>query len=195
MLRRLLLVVLAMIVVATTVAAAAARPEDAKRAADRAAPQSHAPIDAPTQDNFGQRIGNHLGNPAAGQVVIQGWIRQTYDPQGLPTSVTAYGQAIRVHRAVRVSLRTVLHTRGGSVDDNATHDPVNSGNIGNPRIFSVHGPSISAVLFDGVPQFCFAWTEVLYSVRWDDNSVSNGSFSVPSDLWNDNCYFATPPAG
>jgi hypothetical protein len=189
-----LLVIL--VLAATMLAVSAfAGPDDARRAATTrraVAPQNHAPIDTPTRDNFGQVVANHLGNPAAGQVVIQGWIRQTYDAQGLPAGITGYGQATRLYRVVRVSIRTVLHTRGGSIDDNATHDPVNSGNIGNPRIFSVHGPSISAGLFDGVPQFCTAWVEVLYSVRWDDGSLSSGrSFVVPSDLWNDNCYFIT----
>jgi hypothetical protein len=175
-----------------------AGPDEARRAGatrQAVAPESHAPVDAPTLDNFGQVVANHFGNPAAGQVVIQGWIRQTYDSEGLPSGITGYGQATRLHRATRVQLRTVLRTRGGSIDDNATHAPTNSGSIGNPRIFSVHGPSIAAGLFDGVTQFCTAWVEVLYSVRWDDGTLSSGrSFVVPSDLWNDNCYFITPPA-
>ncbi len=43
----------------------------------------------------------------------------------------------------------------------------------------------------GDPKFCTAWTEVVYSIRWNDDTLTaNKVFVVPSDLWNDNCYFA-----
>jgi hypothetical protein len=160
-----------------------------------ARPSTHVPCDTPSRDNVGSLVANHFGNPALGRVALDTWIRQTYDPETcLPSGVTGQGRGFRAYRVARISLQVILHTRGGTGDDNATHDPVNSGSIGNPYVFTVSSPSISAGLFDGQPQFCFAWTELRWGVRWDDGYLSTGTLTAPSDLWNDNCYFVAAGA-
>jgi hypothetical protein len=149
------------------------------------APQSHAALTNPSNDIARTLVVNH-GTAAAGQAVIQGWNRQTYDDQGLPSGVTGVGQGIRLFNVKRIA--------GGTNDDTAIGPLVNSGNIGNPRTFQANGPSISAG-FGGqaVPQFCESWWEVRYQVRWSDNVLTTGSLLAYADLWNDNCYFIQAP--
>jgi hypothetical protein len=183
------------LVVALAGPTAANVPDGAEQAAKirrQLAPQSHVPCTNPTRDNFGTLVRNHFGNPGAGQAVIDSWILQRYGETCFPDSVQGQARGIRLYRVARIALRVVLHTRGGTTDADATADAVNSGNIGNPRLFTVVSPSISAgfpMEEPSIPQFCQAWTEAVYNIRWDDGTLSTGTFTVPSDLWNDNCYF------
>jgi hypothetical protein len=169
----------------------AAAPAIADQPKKEAAAESHVPFDVPTRDNFDQLVYNHFGNPSAGQAVIDTWIRQTYSDLDLPLTAQGFGQAIRLHNVKRIAIRVILHTRGGSIDDDATGPNVNSGNIGNPRLFTATSPTISSG-FGGEPvtQFCTAWTEVRFAIRWtDDTLTSDRALIADSDLWNDNCYF------
>jgi hypothetical protein len=189
----LLAAALAVLVVAV---GAAAGPDEARQAGQvrrQLAPQSHAALTNPSNDIARTLVVNH-GTAAAGQAVIQGWNRQTYDDQGLPSGVTGVGQGIRLFNVRRIAIQVVLRTAGGTRDDTAIGPLVNSGNIGNPRTFQANSPSISAG-FGGqaVPQFCESWWEVRYQVRWSDNVLTTGSLLAYADLWNDNCYFIQAP--
>ena len=180
---------LAVLVVAV---GAAAGPDEARQAGQvrrQLAPQSHAGLTNPSNDIARTLVVNH-GTAAAGQAVIQGWNRQTYDDQGLPAGVTGVGQGIRLFNVKRIAIQVVLRTAGGTRDDTAIGPLVNSGDIGNPRIFQANSPSISAG-FGGqaIPQFCESWWEVRYQVRWSDDVLTTGSLLAYADLWNDNCYF------
>jgi hypothetical protein len=166
---------LAVLVVAV---GAAAGPDEARQAGQvrrQLAPQSHAALTNPSNDIARTLVVNH-GTAAAGQAVIQGWNRQTYDDQGLPSGVTGVGQGIRLFNVKRIG------------------PLVNSGDIGNPRTFQAFSPSISAG-FGGqaIPQFCESWWEVRYQVRWSDDVLTTGSLLAYADLWNDNCYFIQAP--
>jgi len=195
--RPTLLLVFALAVVAGLLAVPAlAGPDTARQAGQvrrQLAPQSHVGIDAPSNDIARTLVLNH-GTAAAGQAVIQGWNRQTYDAQGLPSGVTAVGQGIRLFNVRRIAIQVVLRTAGGTNDDTAIGPLVNSGNIGNPRTFQANSPSISAG-FGGqaIPQYCESWWEVRYQVRWSDNVLTTGSLLAFADLWNDNCYFIQAP--
>ena len=184
---------LAVLVVAV---GAAAGPDEARQAGQvrrQLAPQSHAGLTNPSNDIARTLVVNH-GTAAAGQAVIQGWNRQTYDDQGLPSGVTAVGQGIRLFNVKRIAIQVVLRTAGGTRDDTAIGPLVNSGDIGNPRTFQAFSPSISAG-FGGqaIPQFCESWWEVRYQVRWSDDVLTTGSLLAYADLWNDNCYFIQAP--
>jgi hypothetical protein len=175
---------------------AAAGPDEARQAGQvrrQLAPQSHAGLTNPSNDIARTLVVNH-GTAAAGQAVIQGWNRQTYDDQGLPSGVTGVGQGIRLFNVKRIAIQVVLRTAGGTRDDTAIGPLVNSGNIGNPRTFQANSPSISAGLGgQAVPQFCESWWEVRYQVRWSDDVLTTGSLLAYADLWNDNCYFIQAP--
>jgi hypothetical protein len=175
---------------------AAAGPDEARHAGQvrrQLAPQSHAGLTNPSNDIARTLVVNH-GTAAAGQAVIQGWNRQTYDDQGLPSGVTGVGQGIRLFNVKRIAIQVVLRTAGGTRDDTAIGPLVNSGDIGNPRTFQAFSPSISAG-FGGqaIPQFCESWWEVRYQVRWSDDVLTTGSLLAYADLWNDNCYFIQAP--
>jgi hypothetical protein len=191
---RLPFLVLAVGLVAGLVAVPALADRDDARQAGQVrqqlAPQGHAPLTNPTNDIARTLVVNHNGNPAAGQAVIQGWNRQTYDDQALPAGVTAFGQATRLHLVKRIAISVVLRTAGGTNDDTAIGPWRNSGNLGNPRIFQAWSPSISAG-FGGqpTPQFCVSWWEVRYQIRWANDDFTQGSLLAQADLWNDNCYF------
>jgi hypothetical protein len=189
----LLAAALAVLVVAV---GAAAGPDEARQAGQvrrQLAPQSHAGLTNPSNDIARTLVVNH-GTAAAGQAVIQGWNRQTYDDQGLPSGVTGVGQGIRLFNVKRIAIQVVLRTAGGTRDDTAIGPLVNSGDIGNPRTFQAFSPSISAG-FGGqaIPQFCESWWEVRYQVRWSDDVLTTGSLLAYADLWNDNCYFIQAP--
>lgn len=189
----LLAAALAVLVVAV---GAAAGPDEARQAGQvrrQLAPQSHAALTNPSNDIARTLVVNH-GTAAAGQAVIQGWNRQTYDDQGLPSGVTGVGQGIRLFNVKRIAIQVVLRTAGGTRDDTAIGPLVNSGDIGNPRTFQAFSPSISAG-FGGqaIPQFCESWWEVRYQVRWSDDVLTTGSLLAYADLWNDNCYFIQAP--
>jgi len=174
-------------------------PEDAERAGrvrSALAAQTHAPFGAPSLDNFGTTTYLHFGSPSAGQAVIEGWIRQAYSDLGLPLSNQGQCRGIRLLNVRRLAIRCILHTRGGTRDDDATSATVNSADVGNPLSLRVNSPSITANSGGDPagPQFCESWTEVRYAIRWTDDTLSSGkTFSVPSDLWNDNCYFLEAP--
>jgi hypothetical protein len=109
----------------------------------------------------------------------------------LPQAVTGQARAIRLYKVKRIAIRVVLHTRG-TINDDATSATVNSATIGNPRLFTISSPSITAN--STPPQFCEAWTEVFYSIRWADDTLTSGrSLRAGSDLWNDNCFFTPEP--
>ena len=189
----LLAAALAVLVVAV---GAAAGPDEARQAGQvrrQLAPQSHAGLTNPSNDIARTLVVNH-GTAAAGQALIQGWNRQTYDDQGLPSGVTGVGQGIRLFNVKRIAIQVVLRTAGGTRDDTAIGPLVNSGDIGNPRTFQAFSPSISAG-FGGqaIPQFCESWWEVRYQVRWSDDVLTTGSLLAYADLWNDNCYFIQAP--
>ena len=176
---------------------AAAGPDEARQAGQvrrQLAPQSHAALTNPSNDITRTLVVNHNGSPAAGQAVIQGWNRQTYDDQGLPAGVTAFGQAARLFNVKRIAIQVILRTAGGTRDDTAIGPWRNSGDIGNPRIFQANSPSISAG-FGGaaVPQFCESWWQVNYQIRWGNDDFTQGSLLAFADLWNDNCYFIQAP--
>jgi hypothetical protein len=194
--RKLVLLFAAALAVLVLAAGAAAGPDEARQAGQvrrQLAPQSHAGLTNPSNDIARTLVLNH-GTAAAGQAVIQGWNRQTYDDQGLPSGVTAVGQGIRLFNVRRIAIQVVLRTAGGTRDDTAIGPLVNSGNIGNPRTFQAFSPSISAG-FGGqaIPQFCESWWEVRYQVRWSDDVLSTGTLTAFADLWNDNCYFIEAP--
>jgi hypothetical protein len=183
-------VIVALIGAVALIAPAVASPQSDATDEKAAAPQSHVALDAPTRDNFSTLTYNHFGNPSAGQAVLDTWIRQTYDPDTLlPQAVTGQARAITLYRVKRIAFRVVLHTSGGTTDDNATSATFNTNGA---RQLTISSPSITAN--SQPPQFCEAWTEVFYAIRWADDTLTNGkSFLASSDLWNDNCYFTPEP--
>ncbi len=194
---RLPFLVLAVGLVVGLLAGPALADRDAARQAGQVrrqlAPESHAGLTNPSNDIARTLVVDH-GTAAAGQAVIQGWNRQTYDDQGLPSGVTAVGQAARLFNVKRIAISVVLRTAGGTRDDTAIGPWRNSGDLGNPRIFQAFSPSISAG-FGGqaIPQFCESWWEVRYQIRWADDAFTQGSLPAYADLWNDNCYFIQAP--
>jgi hypothetical protein len=162
---------------------AAASPPDQQAAAVAVV---EPPFDGPARDNFVTLTYFHFGQPAAGQVVIQGWIRTPKSDLGLPTSDQAGCQAIRLLKVSRVALRCLLHTRGGTSNDDATSLTVNSADVGNPLTLRIASPSITA---NGpTPQFCRSWVEVRWAARWPDGTLTSGKSLQPeTTLPNPNC--------
>lgn len=105
-------------------------PGSGRRSNPRGGPMR--PLTNPSNDITRTLVVNHNGSPAAGQAVIQGWNRQTYDDQGLPTGVTAFGQATRLYLVKRIAISAVLRTAGGTRDDTAIGPWRNSGDLGDP---------------------------------------------------------------
>lgn len=184
--------IVALIGAVALIAPAIALPQSDATHQKAAVPQTHVAPDVPTRDNFTTLTYNHFGSPSAGQAVFDTWIRQTYNPDSLlPQAVTGQARAIRLYKVKRIAIRVVLHTRG-TINDDATSATVNSATIGNPRLFTISSPSITAN--STPPQFCEAWTEVFYSIRWADDTLTSGrSLRAGSDLWNDNCFFTPEP--
>ena len=184
--------IVALIGAVALIAPAIASPQSDATHQKAAVPQTHVAPDVPTRDNFTTLTYNHFGSPSAGQAVFDTWIRQTYNPDSLlPQAVTGQARAIRLYKVKRIAIRVVLHTRG-TINDDATSATVNSATIGNPRLFTISSPSITAN--STPPQFCEAWTEVFYSIRWADDTLTSGrSLRAGSDLWNDNCFFTPEP--
>jgi hypothetical protein len=186
-------VIVALVGAVALIAPAVASPQSDATDQKAAVPQSHVALDVPSRDNFTTLTYNHFGSPSAGQAVFDTWIRQTYNPNTLlPQAITGQARATRLYKVKRIAIRVVLHTREGTTDDDATSATVNSANVGNPRLFTISSPSITAN--SEPPQFCVAWTEVFYSIRWADDTLTSGrSLVSSSDLWNDNCYFTPEP--
>ena len=184
--------IVALIGAVALIAPAIASPQSDATHQKAAVPQTHVAPDVPTRDNFTTLTYNHFGSPSAGQAVFDTWIRQTYNPDSLlPQAVTGQARAIRLYKVKRIAIRVVLHTRG-TINDDDTSATVNSATIGNPRLFTISSPSITAN--STPPQFCEAWTEVFYSIRWADDTLTSGrSLRAGSDLWNDNCFFTPEP--
>jgi hypothetical protein len=191
--RRLAPILVALLAVFALGGAAVAQPEG-EAARRRAGVQGHQDPTASSNDNFGQIVYNHFGNPAAGQAVIQGWIHQTYGETAFPASAQAVGQGTRLHNVARIAIQVRLRTSGGAETfPLAIGDTVNSGTLGNPRIFGATSPRVASD-FDGAtqPPWCQAWWEILYAIRWTDGTLSSSTLVAPADLWNDNCYFINP---
>jgi hypothetical protein len=187
-----LFAVLALLVTALTAAARTPATPDAR--ARRAIPDTHVPSDVPSQDNYGAVRYLHFGNAAHGEALIETWTRQTYSDLALPISNQGYGRAVRTFNVERIAIRVVLHTRGGTQDDDGTGPTYNNGSIaGNPRVFNAVSPTISTGGTVPNPQFCESWTTVHYAIRWTDGSLTSGkTLDAPADLFNDNCYFTGP---
>lgn len=168
--------------------------QDGREAArTRHTARGHVECGGLSRDNFATLTYLHFGNPAAGVALIETWIDQTYSDLCLPITNQGVGRAVRVRNVERVAARVILHTRDGTTDDDATGPAVNSGNVGNPTILTVTSPRISTGGLAPNPQFCTSWTEVLFTIRWTDGTVTLGRRLVaPTDLWNANCYFTGP---
>ena len=173
---------LALAVAGTAALAAASGPPEAAVAAAVVEP----PFDGPTRDNFVTLTYPHFGQPSAGLVVIQGWIRTPKSDLGLPISDQSGCQAIRLLHVTRVAVRCLLHTRGGTTNDDATSQTVNSADVGNPLVLRIASPAITA---NGpTPQFCRSWVEVRWAARWDDGTLTSGKSLQPEGtLANPNC--------
>ena len=154
-----------------------------------AAVQAAPPPDGPRTDNQGTVIYNHFGNPNAGQAMIQTAIFNPLSDLALPISAQGRCRAVRVHRVTRIALRCVIHTRNGTDDDDATGPTANNGNqAANPRIFLALTPTIATGGTVPNPQFCDAWTEAFYAIRWDDGTLTSGKVLMPPSQWrNANC--------
>jgi hypothetical protein len=172
------------------IAPAVASPQSDATDEKAAAPQSHVGLEVPSRDNFSTLTYSHFGDPSAGQAVLDTWIRQTYNADTLlPQAVTGQARALTLYRVKRIAFRVVLHTSGGTTDDNATSATFNTNGA---RQLTISSPSITAN--SEPPQFCVAWTEVFFTIRWADDTLTSGkSFLSSSDLWNDNCYFTPEP--
>jgi hypothetical protein len=183
-------VIVALIGAVALIAPAVASPQSDATDEKAAAPQSHVGLEVPSRDNFSTLTYSHFGDPSAGQAVLDTWIRQTYNADTLlPQAVTGQARALTLYRVKRIAFRVVLHTSGGTTDDNATSATFNTNGA---RQLTISSPSITAN--SEPPQFCVAWTEVFFTIRWADDTLTSGkSFLSRSDLWNDNCYFTPEP--
>ena len=158
--------------------------------------QAEPPADAPTRDNFATTNYLHFGNPAAGIAVIDTWTRVTYDDGGLPTSNQAGCRGIRARNVARLALRCILHVRGGTDPADATSATLNSADAGNPVVFRIASPAISAGYNPGTntTQFCRSWSEVRYAIRWTDGTLTSGKTLSPgATLFNTRCFFLGGP--
>jgi hypothetical protein len=171
--------------------AAAKRQQATRAAAGFLAAQPF--CDAPSEDDHAHLAYLHFGNAAAGIAVIQSSIRQEYSDLCLPITGQAIGRGIRLRNVTRIALQAVLHTRGGTTNSDAAGPIVNSGDVGNPTILKVTSPKVSTGGLVPDPQWCVAWVDLRYAIRWADGTLTSGKVLVsPSLLFNDNCYFTGP---
>jgi hypothetical protein len=150
-------------------------------------PADHQPCDVPSRDNFGSLTVRPPGSTfTTPPVLVETWIRQHYADTCLPANVFGVARMYRAPDAVRVQAQVILHTRGGTTNQDIVAGPLNSAAVGNTRLLQL---TTAASEPAGIPSFCVSWTEVRWSVRWTNGSLSSGVMVAPSDLFNDQCYF------
>ena len=145
------------------------------------APESHAPPGVPTRDNFGWTTFTHPAGASHGYVDIRSWIYQTHDATGRPTSWSGVGEVQLSSQVRSVGFRVVLVTGIG---------PTLQTDV---LVTSARKAKLSTGSFDELTfttSTCEGWTAVRAYVNWSDGTTTGSrTWEVPSDLWNDWCYF------
>lgn len=167
--------------------AAAQSPGERDRAAAKAAPGDAPVLGVPTDDNWSTLTYNHFGDPAKGQVVIDQWIRtfiQVGDQFDLPNVLDGRGRVILLSGALRVAFRVRLYEIGKGLVRQTT-----VANTAGARMLTIDTTGVGQ-LADRNATNCLFWTDVVYTIRWSDNTLTQSKvFTSPSYYWNDNCYF------
>jgi hypothetical protein len=147
----------------------------------------------PTNDNWSTLTYNHFGDPSKGQVVIEQWVRVFWQAGGapndpdLPEALDGRGRVILLPGAKRVAFRVRLYEIGKGLVHQT--DVVNTAGA---RMLVIDTVGVHDLANRDVTN-CAFWTDVVYSIRWNDNTLTQFRvFTSPSYYWNDNCYLRTP---
>lgn len=182
--RRIIVVVLALAAVIVTAIAALAGPQGGKRPLR---PERHAPSGSPTRDNFGWTTFTHPAGSSHGYVDVRSWIYQTYSISTInghrrPEGWSGVGEIESSPQVRFIGFRVVLHT---DIGDTFSSDVFKT---------TAHRAKTFTRTLNYLEDLGFApcegWTEVRAYITFSDGQTFGGySWSVPGDLWNDNCYF------
>jgi type II secretory pathway pseudopilin PulG len=142
-----------------------------------------------TKENMEQVVANHFGNPDQGQVLIQTWVEPDWS-NFEAVDIQAAAQAVKIRRAgagfaKRIAIRVELWADGelnqissmvntGDVNGTAFVQTTETGNLNDPSAL------------------CLWFSNVSYSIRWDDDTLSSGRFLVALGDWLNPVCLATP---
>ena len=126
-----------------------------------------AQVPNPTNAGFTTKTLNHFGDPARGTVVVETWgiVHDVGDP-GIDTIGVA--RAFLVSRAQRVAVRVQLLDDTGAVVQSTAASYSNGSNV------------VTVSTGDRIAGSHTYKTLVFWAIRWDDNYLSKGSFSMPA---------------
>jgi hypothetical protein len=190
---RLLAVLVTAMVLALAAPAFAGPREDAKTRRQLLAGQSARALDiqnGETKENMEQVVVNHFGNPDQGQVLIQTWVEPDWS-EFEAVDIQAAAQAVKIRRAgagfaKRIAIRVELW---GDGELNQISSTVNTGDVNG--ITFVQTTETGGLNTDP-DALCVWFSNVNYTIRWDDNTLTSGRFLVALGDWLNPVCMATP---
>jgi type II secretory pathway pseudopilin PulG len=141
-----------------------------------------------TKENMEQVVVNHFGNPDQGQVLIQTWVEPDWS-NFEAVDIQAAAQAVKIRRAgagfaKRIAIRVELW---GDGEPNQISSTVNTGDV-NGITFVQTTETVG--LNTDPDALCLWFSNVNYSIRWDDDTLTSGRFLVALGDWlNPVCTF------
>ena len=143
-----------------------------------------------TKENMEQVVVNHFGNPDQGQVLIQTWVEPDWS-NFEAVDIQAAAQAVKIRRAgagfaKRIAIRVELWADG---ETNQISSTVNTGDINGTTFVQTNE---TGGLNADPPSFCVFFSNVNYTIRWDDNTLTSGRFLVARGDWLNPVCVLTP---
>jgi hypothetical protein len=143
-----------------------------------------------TKENMEQVVVNHFGNPDQGQVLIQTWVEPDWS-NFEAVDIQAAAQAVKIRRAgagfaKRIAIRVELWGEG---EPNQISSTVNTGDVNGITFVQTNE---TGGLNTDPNAFCLWFSNVNYTIRWDDDTLTSGRFLVALGDWLNPVCTATP---
>jgi hypothetical protein len=143
-----------------------------------------------TKENMEQVVVNHFGNPDQGQVLIQTWVEPDWS-NFEAVDIQAAAQAVKIRRAgagfaKRIAIRVELWADG---ETNQISSTVNTGDINGTTFVQTNE---TGGLNTDPNAACLWFSNAIYTIRWDDNTLTSGRFLVALGDWLNPVCMLTP---
>jgi hypothetical protein len=142
-----------------------------------------------TKENMEQVVVNHFGNPDQGQALIQTWVEPDWS-NFEAIDIQAAAQAVKIRRAgagfaKRIAIRVELWADG---ETNQISSTVNTGDVNGITFVQTNE---TGGLTDPAAA-CLWFSNVNYTIRWDDDTLTSGRFLVALGDWLNPICTVTP---